>query len=173
MAPTHRPKPTISPQRRELYFFTLYRVLEASLLALVAFSPLGELLLQVREPTILEATVVLYAIGSIGLLLAAYRSRTDTRVQAAMGLGLDLAVAAVTLATTAGSAAADRDLTLEELPEPVRQTAIREVKHGTILEIEEDHDKGELVYEVEFVLDAVKYELDIAPDGTLLHRHRD
>ena len=77
------------------------------------------------------------------------------------------------LASTAGVASADRDLTLEELPEPVRQTALREVKHGTILEIEEDRDKGELVYEVEFVLDAVKYELDIAPDGTLLHRHRD
>lgn len=82
-----------------------------------------------------------------------------------------LAIALLT--TTAGSAAADRDLTLEELPEPVRQTAIREVKHGTIVEIEEDDDKGELVYEVEFVLDGIKYELDIAPDGTLLHRHRD
>ena len=77
------------------------------------------------------------------------------------------------LASTASGAAADRDMTLEELPEPVRQTALREVKHGTILEIEEDSDKGEIVYEIEFVLDAVKYELDIAPDGTLLHRHRD
>ena len=103
MAPTHRPKPTHSPQRRELHFFTLYRVLEASLLALVAFSPLGELLLQVREPTILEATVLFYGIAAVALLLAAYRSRADTRTQAAIGLGFDLAAAAVTLATTSGS----------------------------------------------------------------------
>lgn len=77
------------------------------------------------------------------------------------------------LATTAGGAAADRDIPLEELPEPVRKTALSEVKHGTIVEIEEDHEKGQLVYEVEFMLDGIKYELDIAPDGTLLRRHRD
>jgi two-component system sensor histidine kinase PilS (NtrC family) len=97
-----RKKP-ISPQRRELYFFTLYRVLEAALLALVAFSPVGELLVQVREPTILQATVVMYWIVALALALSAHRGRSDTAVQATLGLGVDILVAALTLATTTGS----------------------------------------------------------------------
>jgi two-component system, NtrC family, sensor histidine kinase PilS len=102
MAPRPGRKTQISPQRRELYFFTLYRVLEAALLALVAFSPLGGMLVQVREPGILEGTVVLYAVAAVALLLSAYRSGMETRQQAAIGLGLDIAVAAITLATTTG-----------------------------------------------------------------------
>ena len=72
-----------------------------------------------------------------------------------------------------GTALADVELTLEELPEPVRQTVVREVKNGTITEIERDDDKSGTVYEVEFREDAVKYEIDVAPDGALLRRHRD
>ena len=57
---------------------------------------------------------------------------------------------------------ADVEVTLEQLPEPVRKTVVREVKGGTMI-----------VYEVEFIDDAIKYEIDVAPDGTLLRRHRD
>lgn len=71
-------------------------------------------------------------------------------------------------------ALADVDVTLEELPEPVRRTALREVKDGTITDIERDTEKGVIVYEVEFIeKGGAKYELDIAADGTLLRRHRD
>jgi hypothetical protein len=83
------------------------------------------------------------------------------------------ALVSLALASISSSALADIELTLEQLPEPVRQTAVREVKTGQIVEIEQDDEDGSTVYEVEFVLDAVKYELDIAPDGTLLRRHRD
>jgi len=72
-----------------------------------------------------------------------------------------------------GTVLADVELTFEELPEPVRKTAVAEVKAGKIVEIERDLENGATVYEIEFVLDDVKYELDIAPDGTLLRRHRD
>jgi uncharacterized membrane protein YkoI len=72
-----------------------------------------------------------------------------------------------------GTALADVELTFEELPEPVQKTAVAEVKAGKIVEIERDLEKGATVYEIEFVLDGIKYELDIAPDGTLLRRHRD
>jgi hypothetical protein len=72
------------------------------------------------------------------------------------------------------AALADEDLTLEELPEPVRQTALREVKDGTITEIERDIEHGVVVYEVEyFEKGGKKLELDIGEDGTLLRRHRD
>lgn len=70
--------------------------------------------------------------------------------------------------------ASDDDLTLEQLPEPVRQTALREVKDGTITDIEHDIERGVTVYEVEFIeKDGKKLELDIGADGTLLRRHRD
>jgi len=72
------------------------------------------------------------------------------------------------------SALADDDVTLEELPEPVRQTALREVKDGTITDIERDTDRGVATYEVEFIeKNGKKFELDIGADGTLLRRHRD
>jgi len=72
-----------------------------------------------------------------------------------------------------GSALADVELTFEQLPEPVQKTAVAEVKAGQIVEIERDVENGATVYEIEFVLEGIKYELDIAPDGTLLRRHRD
>ena len=91
-----------SPQRRELYFFTLYRTLEAALLALVAFSPMGELMLNIREPAMLKSIVVLYLVGATALLLASYRSEIPAPRQAAIGLGLDILVVIGTLATTTG-----------------------------------------------------------------------
>jgi two-component system sensor histidine kinase PilS (NtrC family) len=97
-----RKPPASAPQRRELYFFTLYRMLEAALLALVAFSPAGEYLLEIREPGALRTIVVLYMVASVGLLLASYRSHIPAPRQAAIGLAIDLLVAAGTLATTSG-----------------------------------------------------------------------
>jgi uncharacterized membrane protein YkoI len=70
-------------------------------------------------------------------------------------------------------ALADVDIPLEQLPEAVRQTALREVKGGTITDIEQETEGGATVYEVEFIDQNIKYELDIAADGTLLRRHRD
>ncbi len=96
-----KPQPQ-APQRRELYFFTLYRVLEAALLGLVAFSPAGEILLAVREPGILQSIVVLYMVAAIALLIASHRSLMPAPQQTAIGLGLDILVVAGTLATTTG-----------------------------------------------------------------------
>lgn len=103
MAPSPRKLPPNSPQRRELYFFTLYRGLEAALLALVAFSPVGGLLLEIREPTMLQSIVVLYMVAAGALIIASYRSRMSAPRQAALGLALDILVAGGTLATTVGS----------------------------------------------------------------------
>ena len=103
MAPSPPKHQATSPQRRELYFFTLYRVLEAALLCLVAFSPAGEYLLEVREPTLLRSIVVLYVAAAIALLVASHRSHHSARWQAAIGLGIDLlAVAGILAATTGG-----------------------------------------------------------------------
>jgi uncharacterized membrane protein YkoI len=68
---------------------------------------------------------------------------------------------------------AGQKLSLEQVPAPVRATAERETKGGHIKEIEQDHEGGQLIYEVEFTLDGKEYELDIAPDGKLLERRLD
>ncbi|HEX4853457.1 HAMP domain-containing sensor histidine kinase [Arenimonas sp.] len=101
--PNHRNAHAASPQRRELYFFTLYRLLEVALLALVAFSPLGELMLEIRQPVVLQVLVMVYLAAALGMVYASFRSQMPPRRQAALGLGLDLLVAGGVLATTSGS----------------------------------------------------------------------
>jgi hypothetical protein len=68
---------------------------------------------------------------------------------------------------------AGQDVTLDQLPAPVRATVDRETKGGQITDIESDRERGQAIYEVEFVLDGKEYELDIAADGKLLERRLD
>lgn len=68
---------------------------------------------------------------------------------------------------------ADVEVPFEELPEPVKKTVEVETRGGQITEIEREYEHDREIYEVEYVLEGVKYELDIAPNGTLLRRHRD
>lgn len=84
-----------------------------------------------------------------------------------------LAILMLGFAALPASAWADVEMTFEELPEPVRETAKREVRGGTIVDIERETERGATIYEVEFIEQGKKYELDIAEDGTLLRRHRD
>jgi len=89
----------VSPQHRELYFFALFRVLEAGILGIVAFTPLGLTMAVIREPVLLQVITLGYFSGSLFLL---YASRGEDpslslRRQTAFGLLLDLAVWAVAL----------------------------------------------------------------------------
>jgi two-component system sensor histidine kinase PilS (NtrC family) len=92
----------LSPLRRELYFFTLYRVLQAGLLAVVTFSPLGPLLIDTLQPFVLKAASVLYLIAAAALVLASRRSEQPIRRQAAVGLCVDLGIAAVAMFAARG-----------------------------------------------------------------------
>ncbi|MCM2321528.1 MAG: ATP-binding protein [Pseudomonas sp.] len=77
--------------RRELYFLTLFRLLEAALLALLMFGP-GELLsAEPRHPT-LAAGVALAYLFAATLLFALGRS-SDLQQQALVGVLVDLALA--------------------------------------------------------------------------------
>lgn len=76
--------------------------------------------------------------------------------------------------STPALALAGDDIPFESLPAPVKATVQREVKNGQILEIEHDTKKGRPIFEVEFAdANGVKWELDIAPDGTLIVRRED
>jgi hypothetical protein len=70
-------------------------------------------------------------------------------------------------------AAAGSDVKFEELPAAVQTTVKREVKTGKITDIEKDTDQGKLLYEIEFDVAGKSWEIDVAPDGTLIRRHED
>jgi hypothetical protein len=73
----------------------------------------------------------------------------------------------------AGLSFAGDDVSVDQLPPPVRATVERETQGGRITELERDQEQGQTIYEVEFSLDGKKYELDVAADGTLLERRLD
>ncbi len=96
-------RPNETPARRELYFFTLYRVLEAGLLALLAFSPVGEQLVELNHPALAKSVAVFYLLAAVSLLLASRGSEMSLRRQAAIGLCCDLAAAAAAIQTLDGA----------------------------------------------------------------------
>jgi len=77
------------------------------------------------------------------------------------------------LGSVAVPAYAGQDIPFDQLPAPVKATVQREVKTGQILEVELDQKKGKPIYEIEFLDAGVKWELHVAPDGTLLTRKED
>lgn len=89
--------------RRELYFFSLYRMFEAALLALMLFSPAGALIGEPRYALLGKLTTVSYLGASLVLLYWAH-SRRALRGQVMLGTAID--IAAATLATHALPAAA-------------------------------------------------------------------
>jgi two-component system sensor histidine kinase PilS (NtrC family) len=78
--------------RRELYFFTLYRVLQSALLMLAAFGPL-ERVVSLHQPPLAKTLAVVYLLLSLGLLLMGRRSRLPLPVQVGMALAIDITVA--------------------------------------------------------------------------------
>lgn len=76
-------------QYRDLYFYSLYRVLEAGLLALLLFGPIRELVPQPALPLLAMATSVGYLIASAALLFWGLRMRA-LRAQVLVGLVIDV-----------------------------------------------------------------------------------
>lgn len=102
MAPPPAPPPPTAI-RRELYFFTLYRVLEAALLCLLVFSPVSELLGQPRHPVLAGWTAILYLLAAVALFAGGRRGRVVS--QAGIGIAVDIVAAAVAMHATPAQAA--------------------------------------------------------------------
>jgi hypothetical protein len=83
------------------------------------------------------------------------------------------AAAFATVTAFGAVALAGTNMTFNELPAPVQQTAQREVAGGTIEDIERDDKRGAVVYEIEFTHNGKSWEIDVAPDGKLLKRQED
>lgn len=88
--PTSSASPIQAAIRRELHFFTLYRVLEAALLCLTVFSPVGVLLGGMpRHPVLAMLVAIIYLL--LACLLFFVRRRDEVRPMAMLGIGVDIA----------------------------------------------------------------------------------
>ena len=93
-------------QQRELFGFALYRVLEAVLLATLAWTP-GHLgLLSAVDGPLLRGAATLYLLLSLGLLWASRREGATLPIQGGWGLALDIIIAATALSAQQGLDAA-------------------------------------------------------------------
>ena len=90
--------PIADELRRELYFFSLYRVFEAALLALVLFSPFDALAGDPRLPGLARTVSFLYLFAALCLFQWA-RHGQGLRWQVLVGISID--IVAATLATHA------------------------------------------------------------------------
>src|SRR5690606_10824489 len=83
---------------RELYFFALYRVLEAGLVAALVFSPLSEMVGSPRSAALGGTVAVVYLLASLALLAV---SRNERWLVPLVFSGTCLDILAATLATHA------------------------------------------------------------------------
>ena len=74
--------------RRELYFYSLYRLLEASILVLVVFGPVAELLGPARHEVAARTVALTFAI--LAVVLFAFHRRGELRLHALLGVSCDL-----------------------------------------------------------------------------------
>ncbi|HWM84348.1 MAG TPA: PepSY domain-containing protein [Kofleriaceae bacterium] len=86
---------------------------------------------------------------------------------------LVIAGAFVICGLTGGVALAGKDVALEKVPPRVRTSIQKEVGKGTIEDIEMETKNGVTVYEIEFELDDVEYDLDIDANGKVLKKEKD
>ncbi|HEX5754886.1 MAG TPA: HAMP domain-containing sensor histidine kinase, partial [Arenimonas sp.] len=78
-------------------------VLEAGILALIAFSPVGWALVELQHPVLLQTVSTIYLLAATGLLLASRGTEIRLRRQAALGLCVDLAAASGAMLATHGA----------------------------------------------------------------------
>lgn len=89
--------------RRELYFFTLYRVLEAGLFALLAYSPLAfDFFNGLRDPWLARTTAAAYLLIAALLLIVGRARRLGLEAQVVIGMLCDLLAAAIAIQTLSG-----------------------------------------------------------------------
>ncbi len=87
-------QPAQDYQRRELYLFALYRMLEAGLLALLVFGPVAPLQPQAGHHPLVYAVAAAYVAAAFALLFHARRAKT-VAMPTLVGVGVDILVASL------------------------------------------------------------------------------
>ncbi|MBN8212908.1 MAG: PAS domain-containing sensor histidine kinase [Xanthomonadales bacterium] len=85
-------QPAQDYQRRELYLFALYRVLEAGLLALLVFGPIAKLQPQAGHEALVAGVSIAYFAMSLLLLMQARKAKSLTS-PTLTGVGIDIVIA--------------------------------------------------------------------------------
>ena len=98
--------------RRELYVFDLYRVFEAAALSAVCFSPLALHVIGDGDPTVPRVLALGYLFGAAALFLLGRRAQGSLRWHVALGLTLDLLIAATAMGALQGLSGAIATLLL-------------------------------------------------------------
>ena len=89
-------------------------------------------------------------------------------VVAVLALGAVALVAGAALAEKARKH--EEKVTLDQVPQAVKATILKEAGGAKIKEIEKETKGERTVFEAEFVKDGKEIEIKVAPDGTLLKR---
>ena len=76
--------------QRETYFFSLYRILQASLLAGLLFTPFGHQLVTVNEPLFARGVSIVYLIAAIVLLYWGSIGDHTRRMPVYLGIAFDI-----------------------------------------------------------------------------------
>lgn len=101
MAKPHAASEADIALRRELYFFSLYRLLEAALLTFLLFGPVGDLVSEPRHELLARSNAIAYLF--IATVLFLLRQRSDLRTQALVGVGCDLFFGAIAIHSMPGT----------------------------------------------------------------------
>lgn len=91
-----------SGPRRELYFFNLYRLLQAALLTGLCFSPLGERLIVLVSGDVARGVALAWLVTGVGLLIAARRQSSNVASHALIGVLIDICVVTAAFFSIAG-----------------------------------------------------------------------
>ncbi len=87
-------QPTQDYQRRELYLFALYRVLEAGVLALVVFGPIATLQPQAGHEGLVAAVTTTYVVLALILVFHARKAK-NVVAPTLIGVGIDIVIGAL------------------------------------------------------------------------------
>ena len=81
-----------------------------------------------------------------------------------------LVVLGAVICIGAGVAYYEQQITIDEVPEVVKATILKEVGDGTIKEIEKETKNGVTTYEAELIVEGKAFEIQVAADGALLSK---
>jgi two-component system, NtrC family, sensor histidine kinase PilS len=93
-------------KRREIYFFSLYRVLVAGLFAFMAFSPFSRNAIDIVLPWLAKSSSLTYLIIGAFLMWLSTRSIMSVRKQTSFAIALDLACSGAALFASDGAESA-------------------------------------------------------------------
>jgi uncharacterized membrane protein YkoI len=68
----------------------------------------------------------------------------------------------------------EEQVSIDQVPDPVKATILNEAQGGTIKEIERGNENGQIIYEADVIINGQEVELKIAPDsGNLISKEVD